>query len=138
MHDGIMTVAMSDPTSVDTLDALRYMLGHDVDAVIADESQIEKVIKMHYSTLGESVGGIIGDIQSEVEHIQASGSMIGESEIIEELAANYDIINIESNKRASDYRIDNIKIQNPNKAGEYLRSNFDEFDLNMGNEYYQK
>ena len=30
MHDGIMTVAMSDPTSVDTLDALRYMLGHDV------------------------------------------------------------------------------------------------------------
>ena len=61
-----------------------------------------------------------------------------ESEIIEELAANYDIINIESNKRASDYRIDNIKIQNPNKAGEYLRSNFDEFDLNMGNEYYQK
>ena len=84
MHDGIMTVAMSDPTSVDTLDALRYMLGHDVDAVIADESQIEKVIKMHYSTLGESVEGIIGDIQSEVEHIQASGSMIGESEIIED------------------------------------------------------
>ena len=46
VHDGIMTVAMSDPTSVDTLDALRYMLDQDVDAVIADESQIEKVIKM--------------------------------------------------------------------------------------------
>ena len=84
VHDGIMTVAMSDPTSVDTLDALRYMLDQDVDAVIADESQIEKVIKMHYSTLGESVEGIIGDIQSEVEHIQSAGSMIGEAEIVDD------------------------------------------------------
>ncbi len=83
-HDGILTVAMSDPTNLETLDALRYMLNQDVDAVIADESQIEKVIKMHYSTLGESVEGIIGDIQSEVEHIQAAGSMIGEAEVIED------------------------------------------------------
>ena len=61
-----------------------------------------------------------------------------EAEIIKELSNNYDIINIESNKRASDYEIDGIKIQNPNKGGEYLRSHFDKFDLNLNNKYYQK
>lgn len=84
MHDGILTIAMSDPTNVTTLDALRYMLNQDVDAVIASSEQIAKVIQMQYSSLADSVEGMIGDIQSEVEHIQSAGSMIGAAEVIDE------------------------------------------------------
>jgi len=52
-----------------------------------------------------------------------------ELEIINEVSAEYDEIIIESNKRLSDYDNDKIIIKNPNQAGEYLRSNYDEFNL---------
>ncbi len=58
-----------------------------------------------------------------------------ESELIEELSENYDLIIIESNKRASDYNCDKITVQNPNLAGEILRS---DFDLDVDNDIYQK
>ncbi|WP_405289698.1 NOP5/NOP56 family protein [Methanobrevibacter sp.] len=52
-----------------------------------------------------------------------------EMEIIEEVSKDYDEIIIESNKRLSDYSIEKLKIQTPNQAGEYLRSNYDKFGL---------
>ena len=52
-----------------------------------------------------------------------------ELEIIEEVSSDYDEIIIESNKRLSDYNNEKIRIETPNKAGEYLRSNYDKFDL---------
>lgn len=58
-----------------------------------------------------------------------------EIELINELSENYDTIIIESNKRASDYDSDKVKVQNPNLAGELLRSDFDE---DVDNEIYQK
>ncbi len=53
-----------------------------------------------------------------------------ELEIIEEVLKDYDEAIIESNKRLSDYNNENIKIQTPNQGGDYLRSNYDKFDLN--------
>ena len=53
-----------------------------------------------------------------------------EMEIIEEVSKDYSEINIESNKRLSDYSNDKISIQTPNQGGNYLRSNYDEFGLN--------
>ena len=53
-----------------------------------------------------------------------------EMEIIEEVSKDYDEIIIESNKRLSDYSNDKITIQTPNQAGEYLRNNFEKFNLN--------
>ena len=52
-----------------------------------------------------------------------------ELEIIEDVVKDYDEIIIESNKRLSDYDNDKIRIETPNRAGEYLRSNYDKFDL---------
>ena len=58
-----------------------------------------------------------------------------ESELIDELSENYDMIIIESNKRASDYNCDKITVRNPNLAGDILRS---EFDSDISNDIYQK
>ena len=52
-----------------------------------------------------------------------------ELEIIEEVSQNYDEIIIESNKRASEYNNENIIVKTPNQGGEYLRNNYDEFEL---------
>lgn len=58
-----------------------------------------------------------------------------ERELIDELAENYDSIIVESNKRSSDYGCDKVKVQNPNRAGELLRSRR---ELDVDNEIYQK
>ena len=58
-----------------------------------------------------------------------------ENEIIDELSETYDTIYIESNKRASDYNCDKVKIKNPNSAGDYFRSNY---EVDVDNEIYQK
>ena len=54
-----------------------------------------------------------------------------ESEIINELSNDYDEIIIESNKRLSDYENKKIIVKKPNQGGEYLRSNYDEFNINF-------
>ena len=48
-----------------------------------------------------------------------------ELEIIEEVSKDYDELIIESNKRLSDYENEKIRIQTPNQAGDFLRSNYD-------------
>lgn len=54
-----------------------------------------------------------------------------ESEIIEELSTDYDEIIIESNKRSSDYNNEQVSVKKPNQGGEYLRLNYDEFDIDF-------
>ena len=63
-----------------------------------------------------------------------------EMEIIEEVSKNYNEIIIESNKRLSDYSNEKIIIQTPNQDGEYLRNNFEKFNLNNEeiSEIYQR
>lgn len=56
-----------------------------------------------------------------------------ETEIINEVLESYDEIYIESNKRLSDYNIDKLKIKTPNQGGNYLRSNYEKFDISSDN-----
>ena len=51
-----LTVAMEDPTDVEKLDTLRYLLGSDVDAVIAPVSQLEEAIEKYYPEEAEDTG----------------------------------------------------------------------------------
>ena len=63
-----------------------------------------------------------------------------EEKIIEELSKKFTSIIIESNKRLSHYNNPKIKIQNPNKAGEYIRNNYDKYGLHYNelSKIYQK
>lgn len=83
-HDDVLTIAMSDPTDLETIDSLRYYLNKNVDAVIAPLEQIQAVIDRNYRTAAESVEGFIEDLG--VEGLEEMGgdstSMIGEAEQI--------------------------------------------------------
>jgi type IV pilus assembly protein PilB len=61
-HDDVLTVAMSDPTDMETIDVLRYLLGCDVEAVVSAQSQIDKVIDQNYKDLVSSVDSFIEEI----------------------------------------------------------------------------
>ena len=73
-HDDILTVAISD---MDTLDALRYLLGCDVDAVIAPQDQIQRIIDRHYRTLAESMRKFMGDLGLDNGEKKQEESAIG-------------------------------------------------------------
>ncbi|MBQ4107506.1 MAG: Flp pilus assembly complex ATPase component TadA [Lentisphaeria bacterium] len=64
-HDDVLTVAMSDPTDLETLDSLRYYLGRDVDAVIADAGQIEKLINRYYHIEDRNVEGVLEELNED-------------------------------------------------------------------------
>jgi general secretion pathway protein E/type IV pilus assembly protein PilB len=66
-HDNSITVAISDPSDVETIDSLRYLLGCDVDAVAAPEEQIQKVINDHYADVKDSVEQYIDEMTEEEE-----------------------------------------------------------------------
>ncbi len=57
-----LTVAMEDPTDVEKLDTLRYLLGSDVDAVIAPLSQIENALEKYYPEETEDTGSQNKDV----------------------------------------------------------------------------
>ena len=48
-HDDLLTVAMDDPSDMEKLDTLRYLIGGDVDAVVAPSEQIRGAIAKYYS-----------------------------------------------------------------------------------------
>lgn len=64
-HDNVITVAISDPSDVETIDSLRYLLGCDVDAVAAPIEQIRKVIAEHYTNVNDSVEHYIDELADE-------------------------------------------------------------------------
>ena len=58
-HGDTLTVAMSDPSDLETLDSIRYYLGRDVEAVVADAGQIQQLIDKYYPLTGGSVENLI-------------------------------------------------------------------------------
>ena len=65
-----LTVAISDPQDLDTLDSLRYSLPYDVVPVVAAAKEIKSAINLFYSGEG---GGRIGSALQELTEATISG-----------------------------------------------------------------
>ncbi len=81
-NDDIITVAMSDPTDMETLDTLRYVLACEVDAVISPAAQIDSIIDQHYEMQAESVDSFMTHVGDD--QIRAMGVTKGDSAAITE------------------------------------------------------
>ncbi|HEY8667538.1 MAG TPA: type II secretion system ATPase GspE [Tepidisphaeraceae bacterium] len=60
-----LIVAMASHENFRALDDLRSLMGYSVDAVIADPDQIDKLINKHYQANTESLGEILGELNSD-------------------------------------------------------------------------
>jgi len=70
-HDSTLTVAISDPLDVDTVDSLRYILKMNVEPVVAAKADIEAALSRYYGSADETVESMLqeiteGDIQISV------------------------------------------------------------------------
>ena len=137
-HDDVLTVAMSDPTDMETLDVLRYRLGCDVEAVVSPQSQIEKVIDQHYRDLESSVESFIEDIVEDggFDGITSGGAEAAEEDDDAPIIRLVSLIIVEAYKmKASDihleplekryrirYRIDGV-LREVDAPPKYLQAN---------------
>jgi type IV pilus assembly protein PilB len=61
--DNTLTVALSDPSDLETLDSLRMVLNMDVEPRVASPDEIDRAINRHYGSRGDdSVSKMIQDI----------------------------------------------------------------------------
>ncbi|MBP7275564.1 MAG: type II secretion system ATPase GspE [Kiritimatiellae bacterium] len=60
--DASVTVALSDPFDVETLDSLRYLLKRSVEGVVALPEEIEMALDQYYPQASEEMGKAIKDL----------------------------------------------------------------------------
>ena len=80
-HDELLTVAMADPSAMDTVDALRYRLGCDVEAVVAPQKQIEQVIDANYRTTTGAMEGLMTQLGEEAGMMESVDNLGTDSEV---------------------------------------------------------
>jgi type IV pilus assembly protein PilB len=60
-----LVVALANADNFRALDDLRSLMGFQVTAKIGDAEQIEKLINKHYNTAADSMGEILGELQTD-------------------------------------------------------------------------
>ena len=67
-HENSVTVAVSDPSDIDTIDALQHAINMDVTTLVASAEDIETAIAKYYGAKDDNVSKMIQDItEGEVE-----------------------------------------------------------------------
>jgi type IV pilus assembly protein PilB len=61
-RDGVITVAMADPTNLRTIDHLKFKTGKDIEPVIAAEASILEAIDRNYASGLEKMTDLIGSV----------------------------------------------------------------------------
>ncbi len=90
----VITVAISDPLNVQTLDDLRIWLDHDVKGVIASEEEIQNAIDEFYGTGTDSVDEVLHELDSEDLEIDLKDDSFGNLEKIVHEAPIVKLVNL--------------------------------------------
>ena len=107
-HENTRTIAISDPSDIETIDALRFRLKCDIEAVVASKDEIAKLTAHYYGTVGESVDSFLEGMEGGEIESQVAGA-ISEDEVDEEapIIKLVSLIIIEAfKKRASDIHLE--------------------------------
>jgi len=67
-RDGMLTVALADPTHLKTLDDLRFLLNCEVKGAVSGESSVDRSIQTYYSTQ-ESVADVLQELGTGAEEV---------------------------------------------------------------------
>lgn len=88
MDDGTLTVAMSDPLELLTLDNLQAMLECEIKGVVAPEAELDEAIKKYYGAEESTIDTIVDEMsQTALEFgAEAQAGESGEDEEVEDSA----------------------------------------------------
>ncbi len=143
-NESALTIAMADPSDLESLDSLRYILKGDVQGVVASQKEISDALNYYYGTVEESVESFLDEITEGTLDISEVGTtdMTTQETVTQEEDEDAPIIRLVSliileafRTRTSDihleplekrfrvrYRIDGVlhEVENPPK---YLQNN---------------
>src|SRR6187455_229159 len=112
-HDGALTIAISDPSDLATVDTLQHLLHAEINLQVAAEADIEAALSKYYGGRGDSrVEQMIQDITKGEVEIAAVGELAGATDgaVVEADAPLIKLVNqiiIEAFKlRASDIHLE--------------------------------
>ncbi|HCE45402.1 MAG TPA: type II secretion system protein GspE [Lentisphaeria bacterium] len=112
-HENTITIAISDPSDLETIDALRFRLKCDIEAVVASRDEITKLIDHYYGTIGESVDSFLEGMEGGNVEAQIAGAIGGADEAVEDDAPIIKLVSliiIEAfKKRASDIHLEPLE-----------------------------
>lgn len=75
-NDNTLTVALSDPLDVETLDSLRYVLKSNVEGVVAPVEEIETALNHYYTHSGTTVESMLEEITEGTVAIPTGGQIL--------------------------------------------------------------
>jgi general secretion pathway protein E/type IV pilus assembly protein PilB len=116
-HDNTLTVAISDPLDMETVDSLRYILKMNVEPVVASKEDIEASIARYYGGAEETVENMLQEItEGEIDLNAPEKVTARELESTTETEADAPIIKLVSllimeafRSRASDIHIEPLE-----------------------------
>jgi len=65
LYGSLLQVALAEPLNPATIDELSYIVGKEIQIVVADPAAIEKIISRHYGEDSESVGDILKELGAD-------------------------------------------------------------------------
>jgi type IV pilus assembly protein PilB len=116
-NNGSVTVALSDPADLDTIDSLHHLLNQEIEVKVAPEADIEAAIERYYGgAKDDSVGKMIQDItegEVEIGEIGAAGGGEDDGSTVDADAPIIKLVNtiiVEAFKsRASDIHLEPLE-----------------------------
>jgi type IV pilus assembly protein PilB len=110
-HDGAIGVALSDPSDLDTIDALHHLLRLEIEAKVASDDDLDAALNKYYGASDDSVGKMIQDItEGDVEIGAPAGALADDGATVDADAPIIKLVNsliVEAFKmRASDIHLE--------------------------------
>src|SRR6266478_5417605 len=65
VYGSLLQVALAEPLNPATIDELSYIIGKEIQVVVADPAATEKIISRHYGEDSESVGDILKELGAD-------------------------------------------------------------------------
>jgi general secretion pathway protein E/type IV pilus assembly protein PilB len=97
-HDDSLTVALADPSDLDTIDSLGHLLHMDINLQVASEADIEAALSKYYADRGG--GGVAADprykeVVEELtrEHVEVEKEAMGDGTVVEADAPLIKLVN---------------------------------------------
>jgi general secretion pathway protein E/type IV pilus assembly protein PilB len=112
-HDGTLTVALADPSDLDTIDSLTHLLRMEISLQVASEADIESALNKYYAERGGA--GMNPELQKTIQdlteqHVEVSEGHLGDGAVVEADAPLIKLVNsiiVEAFKmRASDIHLE--------------------------------
>jgi general secretion pathway protein E/type IV pilus assembly protein PilB len=88
-NDTSLSVALSDPLDVETLDSLRYILKRNIEGVVASADDIEVALNQYYGRSSSAVDSVLEEITEGTINVPASAmkELVGDDESVTEADA---------------------------------------------------